>query len=86
MGLKRSRQDSASSSEDPRSSVSREPSLDVKIVHLDATSSAVSESAVMKCLLPPHAPLAFASFEEYEVQVIGVVALFSARKPKAAPL
>ncbi|KAF2683674.1 hypothetical protein K458DRAFT_260054, partial [Lentithecium fluviatile CBS 122367] len=67
MGVKRSRHDSVSSSEDPQSPVSREQSVDVKIVHLDADSAVSDHPAVMKCSLPPHGPLTFASFEEYDV-------------------
>jgi hypothetical protein len=64
---KRSRQDSVSSSEDTRSPTSREASVDVKIVHLDAGSALTEQPAVMKCSLPPHGPLTFASFEAYDV-------------------
>jgi hypothetical protein len=68
MGRKRSRSDSVSSSEDPASPFAREASAEVKIVHLDATSAAVAEKpTVMKCLLPPHEPLTFASFDEYDL-------------------
>jgi hypothetical protein len=56
-----------SSSEDPRSPISREHPVDVKIVHLDAESAISDHPAVMKCSLPPHGPLTFASFEEYDV-------------------
>jgi hypothetical protein len=66
MGVKRSRGDSLSSSEDTSSPFSREQSVDIKLVHLE--ESAMSEQpAVMKCLLPPHDPLGFASYEEYDV-------------------
>jgi hypothetical protein len=41
--------------------------VDVKIVHLDAGSALSEQPAVMKCSLPPHGPLTFASFEEYDV-------------------
>ncbi|KAF2622522.1 hypothetical protein BU25DRAFT_377709 [Macroventuria anomochaeta] len=67
MGVKRSRRDSLSSSEDPSSPFSREQSVDVKLVHLDTKSAVSEQPAVMKCLLPPHEPLAFTSFEEYDV-------------------
>ncbi|KAH6644558.1 hypothetical protein C7974DRAFT_430321 [Boeremia exigua] len=66
MGVKRSHRDSSSSTEDP-STFSREQSADVKLVHLDSESAASAPPAVMKCLLPPHEPVAFASFEEYDV-------------------
>lgn len=67
MGVKRSRRDSLSSSEDTSSPFSREQSIDIKLVHID-TEFAVSEPpAVMKCLLPPHDPMGFASYEEYDV-------------------
>lgn len=68
MGVKRSRGDSLSSSEDPSSPFSREQSVDVKLVHIDTESAAVSrQPTVMKCLLPPHESMAFASYEEYDV-------------------
>ncbi|KAF2641841.1 hypothetical protein P280DRAFT_468349 [Massarina eburnea CBS 473.64] len=65
MGLKRSRQDSVSSSEGPLSPVSRDQSVDVKIVHLNSAVS--NRRAVMKCSLSPHQLLEFASFEDYDV-------------------
>ncbi|KAF1947487.1 hypothetical protein EJ02DRAFT_91304 [Clathrospora elynae] len=66
MGVKRSHRDSASS--DERSTpYSRETSADIKIVHLDAESALSIQPAIMKCSLPPHEPLAFTSFEEYDV-------------------
>lgn len=68
MGLKRSHRDSSSSSEDPSSPFSREQSVHVKLVQLDTTAAVPAQPAIiMKCLLPPHDPLAFASFEEYNV-------------------
>ncbi|KAF2123478.1 hypothetical protein P153DRAFT_352157 [Dothidotthia symphoricarpi CBS 119687] len=67
MGIKRSRQDSVSSSEDPSTPYSREQSVDVKLVHLDTHSAMSEQPAVIKCSLPPHQPLEFASFEEYNV-------------------
>ncbi|KAF2749571.1 hypothetical protein M011DRAFT_420013, partial [Sporormia fimetaria CBS 119925] len=67
MGLKRSRTTSASSLEDPSTSSARESSVDVKIVHIDADTAAVSKSAVMQCSLPPHKPLWFSTYEEYDV-------------------
>ncbi|KAF1980445.1 hypothetical protein BU23DRAFT_522527 [Bimuria novae-zelandiae CBS 107.79] len=67
MGHKRSREDSLSSSEAPTTPFSREQSVDVKIVHLDAESAVSDNAAVMKCSLPPHGPLAFTSFEDYHV-------------------
>jgi hypothetical protein len=67
MGIKRSRRDSVSSSEDPSTPLSREQSVDVKIVHLDASSAVSDKPAVMRCSLPPHQTLTFASFEEYDV-------------------
>lgn len=67
MALKRSHRDSLSSAEDPTSPFSREQSVHVKLVHLDADSAVSEQPAVMKCLLPPHEPLAFASFQEYDV-------------------
>ncbi|KAF1835821.1 hypothetical protein BDW02DRAFT_617714 [Decorospora gaudefroyi] len=68
MGRKRSHRDSSSS--DDRSTpyrYSRETSIDIKIVHVDANSAVSDQPAVMKCSLPPHEPLTFASFEEHEV-------------------
>ncbi|CAA9960866.1 hypothetical protein PTMSG1_04250 [Pyrenophora teres f. maculata] len=66
MGIKRSHRDSVS--EDERSTpYSRETSVDIKIIHLDADSAVSDDSAVMKCSLPPHEPLTFASFEEHDV-------------------
>lgn len=41
--------------------------MDVKIVHLDADSAVSDQPAVMKCSLPPHEPLSFTSFEDYDV-------------------
>ncbi|OCK80232.1 hypothetical protein K432DRAFT_382412 [Lepidopterella palustris CBS 459.81] len=38
-----------------------------KIVHLDASSASTKKPEVMKCLLPPHQPLSFSSYEEYDV-------------------
>ena len=65
MGIKRSRSDSLSSeAESTLSARSREPS--VKIVHLDGTA-APPATPVMKCSLPPHQPLTFKSFEDYDV-------------------
>lgn len=67
MGIKRSRSDSLSSEAESTLSArsrSREPS--VKIVHLDSTA-ATSATPVMKCSLPPHQPLTFKSFEDYDV-------------------
>ncbi|RAR09073.1 metal ion binding protein [Stemphylium lycopersici] len=66
MGVKRSHRDSSSS--DERSNVySRETSVDIKIAHLDAESAVSDEHVVMKCSLPPHEPLTFASIEEHDV-------------------
>ncbi|KAL6707529.1 hypothetical protein ACN47E_004099 [Coniothyrium glycines] len=67
MGTKRSRPDSASSSDDPSSPYSREQSVDLKLVQLDAESALSVQPAVMRCSLPPHQPLVFASFDEYDV-------------------
>lgn len=67
MGVKRSHRDSLSSSEDPSSPFSREPSADIKFIHLDSSTALCEQPAVMKCLLPPHEPLAFASIEEFDV-------------------
>ena len=67
MAVKRSRRDSLSSSEDPSSPFSREQSVDVKLVHLDTDSVLSEQPAIMKCLLPPHEPLTFTSFEGYDV-------------------
>ncbi|KAF2799595.1 hypothetical protein K505DRAFT_321023 [Melanomma pulvis-pyrius CBS 109.77] len=64
MGIKRSRDDSVSSSEAPESPYT--PS-DVKIVHLDGAAALSHPPAVMKCSLPPHQPLTFASFDDYDV-------------------
>lgn len=66
MGLKRSRQDSASS-EDPHSPFVREHSIDIKIVHIDSESVVEDHLAVMRCSLSPHPPLSFDSFEAYDV-------------------
>lgn len=62
-GRKRSRSDSVSSAEDPSSP----PPVDAKLVLLDAASALRANPPVMKCQLPPHEPLAFASFEEFDV-------------------
>lgn len=67
MGTKRSRRDSASSSEDYSSPYLREQSVDVKIVLLDADSAVSDQPAVMRCSLPPHEPLEFGSFDDYDV-------------------
>ncbi|OAG04116.1 uncharacterized protein CC84DRAFT_1166226 [Paraphaeosphaeria sporulosa] len=69
MGLKRSRSDSLPSSDLPATPSSRAHSVEAKLVHLDRdAASAVSDHpAVMKCSLPPHGPLSFASFEAYDV-------------------
>ncbi|KAJ4987131.1 hypothetical protein SVAN01_07419 [Stagonosporopsis vannaccii] len=67
MRLKRSHRASSSSTDDLSSSFSRAQSVDVKLVHLDADLAVSEQPAVMKCLLPPHQPLAFASFEDYDV-------------------
>ncbi|KAF3034755.1 hypothetical protein E8E11_003163 [Didymella keratinophila] len=64
MGVKRSRRDSLSSSEDTNSPFSREQSVDIKLVHMDTE---VEQPPVMKCLLPPHDPIGFVSYEEYDV-------------------
>jgi hypothetical protein len=64
--MKRSHRDSSSS--DERSTpFSRDTSVDTKIVHLDGDTALADEPAVMKCSLPPHEPLTFASIEEHEV-------------------
>ena len=67
MGVKRSRRDSSLSSDDPSTPYSREQSADIKIVHLDTVSAISKHPAVMKCSLPPHDPLSFDSFEQYDV-------------------
>ncbi|KAJ4360537.1 uncharacterized protein N0V89_001102 [Didymosphaeria variabile] len=67
MGLKRSRSDSLSSSEAPPTPSSRDQSVEVKLVHLDAESAVSDQPAVMQCSLSPHGPLTFASFEDYDV-------------------
>ena len=67
MGVKRSHRDSLPSSEDPSSPFPREASADIKLVQLDSHSAVCEQPAVMKCLLPPHEPLAFASIDEYDV-------------------
>jgi hypothetical protein len=46
---------------------SREQSADIKFVHLDSDSAVSSHHAVMRCSLPPHSPLSFNSFEDYDV-------------------
>jgi hypothetical protein len=66
MGTKRSRQDSVSS-EDSSTPFSREQSADVKVVHLDTESAVSDHTVVMRCSLPPHEPLAFDSFDAYDV-------------------
>lgn len=66
MGVKRSRGDSLSSSGDPSSPFSREQSVDVKLVHY-CELPASKQLPVMKCLLPPHDPMGFASYDEYHV-------------------
>ncbi|KAF2874126.1 hypothetical protein BDV95DRAFT_463065, partial [Massariosphaeria phaeospora] len=67
MGVKRSRQDSLSSSDAAASPTPSSPPVHVKIVHLDGDSALSDQPAVMKCSLPPHAPLTFASFDDYDV-------------------
>lgn len=69
MGLKRSRSHSLPSPDLPPTPSSRAHSVEARLVHLHLdTESAVSDQpAVMKCSLPPHGPLAFASFEAYDV-------------------
>ncbi|CAN9095369.1 unnamed protein product [Alternaria alternata] len=64
MGIKRSHRDSSSSDSTP---YSRETSVDIKIVHLDTESAISDEPTIMKCSLPPHEPLAFASIEDHDV-------------------
>jgi hypothetical protein len=66
MGTKRSRQASVSS-EDSSTPFSREQSADVKVVHLDTESAVSDHPLVMRCSLPPHEPLAFDSFDAYDV-------------------
>lgn len=69
MGLKRSRQDSVSSSEhtsSPSETFEEQP-LNVKIVQLDTDEAISDRPAVMKCSLPPHPPMEFASFQDYDV-------------------
>jgi hypothetical protein len=66
MGTKRSRQDSVSS-EDSSTPFSREQSADVKVAHLDTESAVSDHPIVMRCSLPPHEPLAFDSFDAYDV-------------------
>jgi hypothetical protein len=66
MGIKRSRRASVSS-EDSSTPYSREQSADIKFVHLDSESAVSNQPAVMRCSLPPHEPLAFDSFEAYDV-------------------
>ncbi|KAJ9667131.1 hypothetical protein H2201_002650 [Coniosporium apollinis] len=72
--VKRSRQDSVSSSPEATDSLfvasdsaspvsSGEPSRSAKYTQLDAENKPV----VMRCLLPPHQPLTFASYEGYDV-------------------
>lgn len=67
MGVKRSLRDSVSSSEDSSTPYLREQSVDSKIAHVDAESAVSDQAAVMRCSLPPHKPLSFTSFEDYEV-------------------
>ncbi|PVH99656.1 hypothetical protein DM02DRAFT_614818 [Periconia macrospinosa] len=68
MGTKRSRRESVSSSENLSTPfASREPSVDTKIIHLDAHTAISDCQAVMICSLPPHPPLEFAAVDDYEV-------------------
>ncbi|KAJ4373230.1 hypothetical protein N0V83_003523 [Neocucurbitaria cava] len=67
MGVKRSLRDSVSSSEDSSTPYLREQSVDSKVAHVDAESAVSDQAAVMRCSLPPHKPLSFTSFEDYEV-------------------
>lgn len=46
---------------------SETPAASVKYVHVDAADNPTPPPAVMKCNLPPHRPLEFASYEEYDV-------------------
>lgn len=55
------------SSEESSTSYAREKSADIKIVHLDVDSAISDQPAVMRCSLPPHEPLAFDSFDAYDV-------------------
>jgi len=66
MAIKRSHRDSVSEDEHS-TSYSRETSVDIKIIHLDSDEAVSDHAAVMKCSLPPHEPLTFASFEEHHV-------------------
>ncbi|CAO2652443.1 Nn.00g007260.m01.CDS01 [Neocucurbitaria sp. VM-36] len=67
MGVKRSHRDSVSSSEDSSTPYLCEQSVDSKIAHVDADSAISDQAAVMRCSLPPHEPLSFTSFEDYDV-------------------
>ena len=67
MGVKRSRRDSVSPPGASSTPNSREQSADVKIVHLGSDSAPACAAVVMKCSLPPHEPLAFASFDEFDI-------------------
>lgn len=73
--VKRSRAGSTSPEPEPEPDVPRadsaasEPAAPhvVKYVHVDSADASVSVSAVMKCQLPGHRPLEFATYEEYDV-------------------
>lgn len=67
MARKRSREDSLSSSELPPTPYSRSQSVEVKMVQLDTDTALRDHPAVMTCSLPPHGPLSFTSFEDYDV-------------------
>jgi hypothetical protein len=66
MGRKRSH--SASSLDDIASPFAREPSTEVKIIHLGRRATPPARTMVINCELPPHKrPWAFNSQEEYDV-------------------
>jgi hypothetical protein len=70
MGVKRSRSNSVSSREDPGSPSVTESPIDVKIPHVDADTARSAKHTVMKCMLPPHKPLTFDSYEEYDIHYL----------------
>lgn len=46
---------------------SNEPVHSAKYTHLDEESAPSESRVVMQCLLPPHSPVSFFSYEDYDV-------------------
>jgi hypothetical protein len=57
-----------SSSEGPATPASSdEPLHSTKYTHLDEESAPPEAQVVMQCLLPPHSPVSFSSYRDYDV-------------------